>query len=146
MNFYRPRRWLLIGALLGGLGVTLGAFGAHGLKSALADQGLDQAGLARALENWETAARYQMYHALALLAVGWLATRRRGPAIHLAGAGMTLGTLIFSGCLYLLVLTGQKWLGAIVPLGGTLLIAGWACLAAAAGGLADSPEPADKTP
>jgi len=87
--------------------------------------------MARRLANWETAARYQMYHALALVAVGWLAARRCGWAVNLAGTAFTLGVLIFSGCLYALVLSGQKWLGAVVPIGGSLLIVGWICLAVA---------------
>jgi uncharacterized membrane protein YgdD (TMEM256/DUF423 family) len=69
---------------------------------------------------------------LALVGAGLLAARHCGRAINLAGAAFTLGTLIFSGCLYALVLTGHRWLGAIVPFGGTLLIVGWICLAVAA--------------
>jgi uncharacterized membrane protein YgdD (TMEM256/DUF423 family) len=123
-------RWLLVGAVLGGLAVALGAFGAHGLKGALA--GRTEVEIDALLANWETAARYQMYHALALLFVGILAARRRGLAIHFAGMAMTAGVLIFSGCLYALVLSGQKWLGAVVPIGGALLIVGWICLGVAA--------------
>ena len=84
--------------------------------------------MAKQLANWETAARYQMYHALALLAVGWVAWRSCSAAIHVAGAAMTLGTLIFSGCLYALVISGERWLGAVVPIGGLLMIVGWALL------------------
>src|SRR5262245_60904296 len=123
------RIWLIMGALLGGLAVACGAFGAHGLESHLSKTGgrltSDDQHL---LDIWETAARYQMYHALALLAVGLIAANRPGRALWLAGAAMAVGTLIFSGCLYVLVLTGQKWLGAVVPIGGTLMILGWACL------------------
>jgi uncharacterized membrane protein YgdD (TMEM256/DUF423 family) len=108
----------------------MGAFGAHGLRDNYISGGID-AEEARQIENWETAARYQTYHALALLAVGLIAARRCGLAIHLAGAGMTFGTLIFSGCLYALVLTDQQWLGRVVPVGGLLMIAGWICLAVA---------------
>lgn len=122
------RIWLFLGASLGCLGVLLGAFAAHGLKKFLGITGDEW--LARQA-NWETAARYQMYHALALLAVGLLAARRDGLAIHLAGTAMTAGTILFSGCLYALVLCGQEWLGAIVPIGGTLMVAGWVCLAIA---------------
>jgi uncharacterized membrane protein YgdD (TMEM256/DUF423 family) len=125
-------RWLLIAALLGGLAVAFGAFGAHGLKARFsADGSLDQADEQR-LANWETASRYQMYHALALLAVSLMTTRAKSLSLQLAGASFTVGTLIFSGCLYALVLTDQRWLGAIVPIGGVLLIAGWTCLAVAA--------------
>lgn len=132
MPSQRYKLWLLTGALLGGLAVAFGAFGAHGLrdeflKDAASPNELTAAEF-RLLENWETAARYAMYHGLALLAVGLLAARRRGLAIHLAGTAMTLGTLIFSGSLFALVLTEQRWLGAVVPIGGTLLIVGWICL------------------
>jgi len=125
-TYPRNRVWLTCGAILGCLGVVLGAFAAHGLKSYLGVGG-DEWTAKQA--NWETAARYQMYHALALLAVGLLAARRDSLCIHLAGAAMLLGTIIFSGCLYALVLTGQKSLGAVVPIGGTLMIVGWSCLA-----------------
>jgi uncharacterized membrane protein YgdD (TMEM256/DUF423 family) len=124
----RYRIWLFLGAAFGCLGVILGAFAAHGLRKFLGIAGDEW--LTRQA-NWETAARYQMYHALALLAVGLLAARRCGLAIHLAGLTMTLGTMIFSGCLYALVLSGQKWLGAVVPIGGSLLVVGWVCLAIA---------------
>jgi uncharacterized membrane protein YgdD (TMEM256/DUF423 family) len=117
--------WLLTGALLGGLAVGCGAFGAHALKNRLTVDREQQ------LANWETAARYQMYHALALLAIGSLAAHVPGRMIPCAGGAMTAGTLIFSGCLYALALTGQRWLGAVVPMGGILLIAGWIFLAVA---------------
>jgi uncharacterized membrane protein YgdD (TMEM256/DUF423 family) len=126
------RTWLLIGALSGGLAVACGAFGAHGLKSRFAADGslseIDQQQLA----NWETAARYQIYHALALVAVGLMACRGRSTLMNLAGGAFTVGTVIFSGCLYVLVLSGQRWLGAVVPIGGSLLILGWIALAIAA--------------
>ena len=135
MPFPRYKLWLLLGALLGGLAVALGAFGAHGLEGALharqASGEVTDAEVVKRLANWETAARYQMFHALALLAVGLLAARRCGKSINVAGAAFTLGVLIFSGCLYALVLTGHTWLGRVVPIGGTLLILGWICLAAA---------------
>ena len=133
MAFPRYKVWLLLGAVLGCLAVALGAFGAHGLEGAVRSQQasgqLTDIEVAQTLAHWETAARYQMYHALALLAVGLLTARRCGWAINLAGVAFTLGVLIFSGCLYALVLTGQKWLGAVVPIGGLSLIAGWICLA-----------------
>ncbi len=128
MPFPRYKLWLLVGAVLGLLSVALGAFGAHGLQSHLEKQGFTGLALADKLAPWETAAQYQMYHALALLAVGLLTARRCGLAINLAGTAMTLGTLFFSGCLYAWVLGGPKWLVMIVPIGGSLLIVGWACL------------------
>ena len=120
-------RWSLVaGCLLGGIAVAAGAFGAHGLKATLAATG--QA------ENWETACRYAMVHALALAAVGLFAGLERpaGGVLAAAGGCFLLGTLVFSGCLAALSLSGLKILGAVVPLGGLLLIAGWALFAAAA--------------
>jgi uncharacterized membrane protein YgdD (TMEM256/DUF423 family) len=120
---------IVAGAILGGLSVAGGAFGAHGLKAVLEATG--QAG------NWETAARYGLFHSLALVTVGLLAAVRPD-AMGLATAAwcFLVGTLIFSGCLAALALTGIKLLGAIVPIGGVLLIAGWARLALAAARLA----------
>ena len=138
----RYKLWLLLGALLGGLSVGLGAFGAHGLRDEYKLDGFTDDEL-RLLENWETAARYLMYHALALLAVGLLAARRCGLAINLAGSAMTLGALIFCGCLFALVLTGEKWLGRIVPIGGVLMIVGWAALIVAV--WQDRPNPSPET-
>lgn len=117
---------LAAGAVLAGLAVAAGAFGAHGLKATLTASG--QA------ENWETACRYAMYHALALVTVGLLAAIRSPAPGGLTAAAwcFLVGTLIFSGCLAVLALTGIKILGAIVPIGGVLLIVGWALLALAA--------------
>jgi uncharacterized membrane protein YgdD (TMEM256/DUF423 family) len=124
--------WLLTAALLGGLSVALGAFGAHGLESRLKEpDGSISAEAQRKIANWETAARYQMYHALAILAIGCLLSQRRSMLLQIAAAAMTAGVLIFSGCLYALVLTGQRVLGAIVPIGGVLMLIGWALLAIA---------------
>jgi uncharacterized membrane protein YgdD (TMEM256/DUF423 family) len=120
--------WIRAGALLGGLGVIAGAFGAHGLEGKLDSRGL---------EVFETAAKYQMYHAPALLAVGLLAmTGRRGAALNIAGWSFLLGVLIFSGTLYALAFTGIRWLGAITPIGGLALIAGWSALSFASGSAA----------
>ncbi|MFB9994148.1 DUF423 domain-containing protein [Deinococcus oregonensis] len=112
MSAPRPSRLnaLSAGLLLAALGVALGAFGAHALKARL-----DPAMLA----NFETGVRYQMYAALALIALGTQAQIRRAPLLLLAGA------VIFSGTLYVLALTGQRWLGAVTPIGGALLIAGF---------------------
>ena len=84
------------------------------------------------LAVFETAVRYQMYHALALLAVAWAAQRWPGGLTQWAGWLLVAGILIFSGSLYVLVLTGPRWMGAITPIGGVALIAGWACLLLAA--------------
>ena len=126
-----PKTWIAIAALLGALSVGLGAFGAHALPNALKAQELSQLDLDRRLANWETAARYHMYHALAILAAAWLLSRGGGMPAHLAGWCFLAGILIFSGCLYALVLSGVKVLGAIVPIGGVLLIVGWLALAVA---------------
>jgi uncharacterized membrane protein YgdD (TMEM256/DUF423 family) len=117
---------LVAGSLLGGIAVAAGAFGAHGLAARLAESG--QAA------NWQTACTYCMYHALGLVAAGLVAGRCRPPCRLAVGAGwcFLFGTLIFSGCLAVLALSGIKILGAIVPIGGVLMIAGWALLAAAA--------------
>ena len=104
------------GAALALLAVALGAFGAHALRARLEP---------RDLEIFETAVRYQMYHALGLIGIAWLSTRLAGPLTGWAGWLMVAGTLVFSGSLYLLVLTGPRWLGAITPIGGVMLIAGW---------------------
>ncbi len=117
---------LVAGSLLGGIAVAAGAFGAHGLAARLAETG--QAA------NWQTACSYCMYHALGLIAAGLVAGRRQAPCRLALAAGVCFlfGTLIFSGCLAALALSGIKILGAIVPIGGVLMIAGWALLAAAA--------------
>ena len=115
--------FFVIGAFLAGLGVALGAFGAHGLKGTLS---LDM------LANFETGVRYQMYHALALLAVAWAYAQWQKPLLVTGGWLMVAGIVIFSGSLYVLSLTGMQWLGAITPIGGVALIAGWGCLVVAA--------------
>ena len=110
------------GALLGGLAVVLGAFGAHGLEGYLAEH--NQAA------NYDTAVRYQMYHALALVLVGILAERRPGAAsLRVAGWCFLAGIVVFSGALYGIALARVSQLGMVAPIGGTLLIVGWAALA-----------------
>jgi uncharacterized membrane protein YgdD (TMEM256/DUF423 family) len=111
----------LLGALSAGIGVGLGAFAAHGLRGRLE---------ADMLNVFETGVRYQMYHALALLAVAWASARWPGPASNGAGWCFVMGTVLFSGSLYLLSLTGHRWLGAITPFGGLFFIAGWLLLVA----------------
>lgn len=128
------KTWFILGASLGVLGVAAGTFGAHALPEYLRAAGAES-DLARRQSWWETGVRYQMYHALALFAVAWLADRRKSLLPNLAGLGMFAGTLIFSSCLYALALTGQEFIGAIVPIGGVLFIVGWILLALAGGGL-----------
>jgi uncharacterized membrane protein YgdD (TMEM256/DUF423 family) len=122
---------LAAGALLGALGVTMGAFGAHALEGTLPIWYSAPEEAARMQHTWEVAVRYQMYHALALMAAGWLASGTRPGWAVMAGWLFLAGTLVFSGLLYALVLTGVRWLGAIVPLGGVCLILGWLGLALA---------------
>ncbi|HEX5829866.1 MAG TPA: DUF423 domain-containing protein [Gemmatimonadaceae bacterium] len=114
------RTFLFLGSLLAGLGVGAGAFGAHALRARLSPADL---------AIFETGVRYQMYHALALLAVAWVAARSPSALGAWAGWSFVAGTLIFSGSLYLLVLSGQRWLGAVTPIGGVAFLAGWGCLA-----------------
>jgi uncharacterized membrane protein YgdD (TMEM256/DUF423 family) len=115
------RTFLLLGAVLGFLGVAVGAFGAHGLRSRLTPE---------MLAIFETGVRYQMYHVFALLIVS-AAIGHLGSARLLIAAGWFFfaGMLIFSGSLYALALTGTRVLGAITPFGGLALLIGWACLA-----------------
>lgn len=117
------RRFFALGAMLAMLGVAAGAFGAHALKSRLTPD---------MLAVFEVAVRYQLVHALALLAVAWAITRWPGRAALYAGALFIAGIVLFSGSLYLLALTGERSLGAITPFGGVAFLAGWACLAWAA--------------
>ncbi|MFN8446924.1 MAG: DUF423 domain-containing protein [Caldilineaceae bacterium] len=118
------RIFMVLASLLGGLAVALGAFGAHALRDRLDE---------RMLANFETGVRYHFYHALALVAV--VVVIKLWPTSTLANyAGwlFVVGILIFSGSLYLMALTGARWLGAITPIGGVAFIAGWLCLALAA--------------
>ncbi len=107
---------LFAGALLAALGVALGAFGAHGLRSLLD---------ANALAWWQTAVQYQMWHAVGLVALG----AARLPRSLLPAALLAAGTVIFAGTLYLMALGGPRWLGAVTPVGGSLMILGWVVLA-----------------
>ena len=133
------RTFMILGALSAGLSVAAGAFGAHALRERVEP---------RLLEVFETAARYQMYHALALFAVAWVVARgaevtsAQGVAEHAApGVSMAVaagwlfvaGTVVFSGSLYAMTFTGIRGLGAITPIGGVCFIVGWVCLAVAVG-------------
>jgi uncharacterized membrane protein YgdD (TMEM256/DUF423 family) len=117
--------FLTIAAIFGGLSVAGGAFGAHALREKIS---------ARSLEIFDTGARYQMYHALALLVVALLMSRLENPPTTLLVSGwlFIIGVVIFSGSLYALGLTGIKSLGAVAPLGGLALMLGWGALAIAA--------------
>lgn len=117
------RLFFVLGALSALLAVAAGAFGAHGLRLRLTPDMLDV---------FEVGARYQMYHALGLLAAAWAVDRWPGPAATTAGWLFAAGTALFSGSLYALSLTGVRWLGAITPIGGAAFLGGWACLAWAA--------------
>ncbi|MEA5532344.1 DUF423 domain-containing protein [Dolichospermum sp. UHCC 0684] len=116
--------FLTIAAIFGGLSVAGGAFGAHALREKISE---------RSLEIFDTGARYQMYHALALLLVAMLMSRLENPPRTLLVSGwlFIIGVVIFSGSLYALSLTGIKSLGAVAPLGGLALMLGWAALAVA---------------
>lgn len=122
-------RWIIVaGAALGATGVALGAFGKHALAETFN---------AKQLEAWETAGRYQMYAALALLAVGWGSAGGRVRAPRVAAGLLLAGALLFSGCLYGWVLSGVRELNFVVPIGGLLQLAGWAALAFPARGGGD---------
>ncbi|MEM1418061.1 MAG: DUF423 domain-containing protein [Myxococcota bacterium] len=122
------RPFLALAALHGFLAVALGAFGAHGLESHLAE--LEDG--AKRLGWWTTAAHYQLTHAIALAVVVALRDRTPHPLLRASAICFAAGPVIFSGTLYAMTLSGVRWLGAITPLGGLLLIAGWALLALAA--------------
>jgi uncharacterized membrane protein YgdD (TMEM256/DUF423 family) len=117
------RNFLLIGAIAGFTGVALGAFGAHGLRGRLTPE---------MLGVFETGVRYQLYHAVALVAVAGIMPRLGSRLAVWAGWLFTLGIVLFSGSLYVLALSGVRVLGAITPLGGVAFLAGWALLAYAA--------------
>ena len=114
------RLFLMIGALSGAIGVAAGAFGAHALRDKVEP---------RLLEVFETGARYQMYHALVLVAVGIVADRWPSRLLAAAGWLFVAGTLFFTGSLYAMTFTGIRALGAITPIGGVCFIAGWTLLA-----------------
>jgi uncharacterized membrane protein YgdD (TMEM256/DUF423 family) len=117
------RTFLVLGALSGAVSVAAGAFGAHALKTRLSPEHL---------AVFETGARYQMFHALALGLAAWAAARFGGAAPAWAGWLFVAGTVLFSGSLYALTLSGVRALGAVTPFGGVAFIAGWIALAVAA--------------
>lgn len=115
--------FLTLAAVSGFLAVAFGAFGAHGLRERLAPE---------MLAVFEVGVRYQMYHALALAAVALALPRWPSASLQAAGWCFIAGTVVFSGSLYVLTLTGMRWLGAVTPIGGVAFLAGWALLAWAA--------------
>ena len=115
--------WFAAGAVMCGLGVLLGAFGAHGLRDRVTPE---------MLAVFETGVRYHLVHGLALLAVAWATTRWPNTWITASGWLFVAGIVIFSGSLYLLSITGVRWLGAITPIGGLCFVAGWLILALSA--------------
>lgn len=117
------RTFLLVGALAGCIAVGFGAFGAHGLKGRISPE---------YLVTFETGVRYQMYHALALLAVALAAPHLSARLLTAAGWLFATGIVLFSGSLYVLVLAGIPMMGAVTPLGGVAFLGGWLCLVAAA--------------
>lgn len=132
--------WLRIGAMAAFLAVAFGAFGAHGLRDRLKPAEGDSTAEAgfklRRIENFETASRYNMYHALALIVVGLLSMStpgRSGTMLAVAGWSFVVGTLLFSGSLYAYGFTGMRWLGAITPFGGLGFLIGWVAVAVAVG-------------
>lgn len=114
------RFFFTVGSLMALLAVALGAFAAHGLKTRLSPD---------MLTIFEVGVRYQMYHALGLIAVAWASSRWPQSSAGLAGWSFILGIVIFSGSLYLLSVTGIRWLGAITPVGGVAFLIGWLLLA-----------------
>jgi len=137
MTFSLP--WLPIGAILGGLAVATGAFAAHGLDKMFADKyrdappkmvaGREVPASWKYLQDFKTGAEYQMYHALALVAVGLVARSGRRRALDVAGWSFLFGIVLFSGSLYVLTLTGETRWGMVTPFGGLLFLVGWAALA-----------------
>jgi uncharacterized membrane protein YgdD (TMEM256/DUF423 family) len=130
MHLARPL--ILIAALLGGSGVAIGAFGAHGLQTRLEarfDKGEEQTIRERRLQQFETGVRYQLVHALAILGLAGLSPIVPIRGLRQSAIWMLIGCLIFSGSLYLLVVLEQPRLGAVTPLGGVALLIGWSILA-----------------
>ncbi len=131
------RGWILCGCLLAGLAVALGALGAHGLESRLKQPGMSLEKLAagdKKLHNFEVGVRYQMYHALALIVLGLLASRgANSPSgmLQAAGFAFLLGIVLFSGMLYGWIFTESKALVMLVPIGGVSFIVGWVLLGVA---------------
>ena len=128
------KRWIAIGAALGAVGVALGAYGAHGLHDLLQEHGFSGDDLTRRLSHFETAVHYQMLHAIALVITGLALEHRPNNSWRFAAWAFLIGIALFSGLLKVLTFAGPSWnwLGAIVPVGGVSMIAGWVALAVGA--------------
>ena len=124
-------RWIALGSFLAAVGVALGAFGAHGLEKQLSALGYSGDDLTHRIANHETAVRYQMWHAMAIVLAGVAISTLSIALVGCGGWAFLIGILIFCGLLYALVFVGPslRWLGAIVPIGGLSLIVGWLLLA-----------------
>lgn len=134
----QPRQWIIWGALLAALSVVLGAFAAHGLEAHLAElygtstkkiAGFEVPASYKYAQDFVTASRYQMYHSLGLILLGLVAANDVRRSHRVAAWCFVGGIVLFSGSLYVLVLTGKTWLGAIAPIGGTLMIIAWVAFA-----------------
>ena len=126
------RKWIVVAALFGATGVLMGTFGAHVLPEMLATRELTDGQIAKQAAAFDTAVRYQLYHTPVMLTVGILSGLGFGRWLQAAGVAFATGTLVFSGCLYVFVLTGFHQLAMVVPLGGVALIVGWILLGTAA--------------
>ena len=127
-----PKFWIVIGAFFGAAGVAIGAYHAHGLREMIEKSESDSQKVDQRMANGATAVRYQMYHAFALMIVGMLGMRKRCAGFQVAGALFGLGSMGFSGGLYLMVFADNAIHWSIVPAGGILLLAGWVSLAVSA--------------
>jgi len=128
------RTWFVLGAALAGLGVAAGAMGSHLLPKLLEKIFVDEGELRLALTRqvqWEIAVRYQVYHAIALLVIGVFTWERKSTLAQVAALFLFVGVLLFSGCLYGYVLSGQKALVHVVPIGGMMQLVGWFLLMSA---------------
>jgi uncharacterized membrane protein YgdD (TMEM256/DUF423 family) len=133
------RSWLIIGCIMACLAVVIGAFGAHGIEGYLKElyksaepkniAGLEVPASYKYMEVYNTGVDYHMFHALGLIALGLIAQGKRKKSDLIAAWSFVLGIVLFCGPLYVLALTGKGWLGAVAPLGGTLMIVAWIALA-----------------
>jgi uncharacterized membrane protein YgdD (TMEM256/DUF423 family) len=134
----RPQAWLMAGAVLAALAVGCGAYGAHGLEKRLRGMGRSEERVAKDSQTYQAAVLYQMHHAVGLMLVGALGLARRSRVLDAAGWCFLAGISLFSGLLFVSVLSGKPILAPLVPVGGVALIIGWLVLAVAAGMWRDS--------